>query len=162
VREHRRSQGQRLGDGGEGLAQAVATPFRLSIITPTAVRFDGDVEIVVAPGAAGDLGVLANHAPLLTTLRTGVVSAAARTGTQTESSRVRFAVDRGFLQALADKVIILTDFALAPDDINPEEARGDLRRAEEALARKRGADDAVERAAVAWARARLELVARPL
>jgi F-type H+-transporting ATPase subunit epsilon len=136
----------------------LATPFRLSIITPASVKFEGEVEIVVAPGAAGDLGVLASHAPLLTTLRTGVVSATAAAG----GSRLQFAVDRGFLQAVADKVIILTDVAVAPEEVNAEEARGDLRRAEEALAQKRGQDDAAERSAIAWARARLELVARPL
>jgi F-type H+-transporting ATPase subunit epsilon len=135
-------------------------PFRLSIITPAAVKFDGDVEIVVAPGAAGDLGVLANHAPLLTTLRTGIVSATA-TAPVSASSRVQFAVDRGFLSAVADKVIILTDVALAPQEINAEEARADLRRAEEGLAQKRGQEDVAERNAVAWARARLELTARP-
>jgi F-type H+-transporting ATPase subunit epsilon len=141
----------------------VAAPFRLSVITPTATKFDGDVEIVVAPGAAGDLGVLANHAPLLTTLRTGVVAATTAAGAQSSgSSRVQFAVNRGFLSALADKVIILTDVALAPDEINAEEARADVRRAEEGLAQKRGQDDQVERDAMAWARTRLELVARPM
>jgi F-type H+-transporting ATPase subunit epsilon len=135
-------------------------PFRLSIITPAAVKFEGEVSIVVAPGAAGDLGVLANHAPLLTTLRTGIVSAST-TASASGSSRVQFAVDRGFLSAVADKVIILTDVALAPQEINAEEARADLRRAEEGLAQKRGQDDGAERNAVAWARARVELTTRP-
>jgi F-type H+-transporting ATPase subunit epsilon len=135
-------------------------PFRLSIITPAAIKFDGDVEIVVAPGAAGDLGVLANHAPLLTTLRTGIVSASAL-ASASGSSRVQFAVDRGFLSAVADKVIILTDVALAREEINAEEARADLRRAEEGLAQKRGQDDGAERNAVAWARTRVELTTRP-
>jgi F-type H+-transporting ATPase subunit epsilon len=138
-------------------------PFRLSIITPAAVKFDGDVEIVVAPGAAGDLGVYINHAPLLTTLRTGVVSATATAPAQSSgSSRVQFAVDRGFLSAVADKVIILTDVALAPEEINAEEARADLRRAEEGLAQKRGQEDGAERNAIAWARTRLELTTRPV
>ena len=141
----------------------MATSTRLSIITPSAARFDGDVEIVVAPGAAGDLGALANHAPLLTTLRPGVVSAtaAASADQKTESGRIRFAVDSGFMQVLADKVIILTDAALRPEDVNVEEARADLRRAEEALAQKHGADDGAERHALAWAQARLDVTQRP-
>jgi F-type H+-transporting ATPase subunit epsilon len=138
------------------------SPFRLSIITPSALKFEGEVEIVVAPGAAGDLGVLANHAPLLTTLRTGVVSATRAGAPPDGSARLQFAVDRGFLQAVADKVIILTDVALAPNEVNEEEARGDLRRAEEALVGKRGQDDVAERRAIAWARARLALTARPV
>jgi F-type H+-transporting ATPase subunit epsilon len=139
-------------------------PFRLSIITPTATRFEGEVEIVVAPGAAGDLGIYVNHAPLLTTLRTGVVAATTTAGAaqSTGSNRVQFAVDRGFLSALADKVIILTDSALTGQEINAEEVRAEMRRAEEALAQKRGQDDEAERHAVAWARARLDLIARPV
>ncbi|HXW51528.1 MAG TPA: ATP synthase F1 subunit epsilon [Candidatus Acidoferrales bacterium] len=134
--------------------------FRLSLITPSAVRFEGEVEIVIAPGAAGDLGVLANHAPLLTTLRAGVVTAGS--SDPAASDRVRFAVDRGFLQAMADRAIILTDTALQPSEVNAEDAKADLRRAEEAFAQKHGLDDAEERAAVAWARAKLELIARPV
>jgi len=139
-------------------------PFRLSIINPSAIRFDGDVDIVVAPGAAGDLGVYVNHAPMLTTLRPGVVSANAVAGAdaKAEPRRVRFAVDSGFMQILADKVIILTDAALRPEDVNVEEARADLRRAEEALAQKRGADDRAERHALAWAQARLDVTQRPV
>lgn len=138
----------------------MATHFHLSLITPSAVKFEGEVEIVIAPGAAGDLGVLANHAPLLTTLRAGVVNAGS--SNPGASDRVRFAVDRGFLQATADRVIILTDLAQSPDEVNAEEARADLRRAEEALGQKHGHEDAEERAVVAWARARLELTARPV
>jgi F-type H+-transporting ATPase subunit epsilon len=138
----------------------VATRFRLSLITPSAVKFEGEVEILIVPGAAGDLGVLANHAPLLTTLRAGVVTAGSTN--PAASDRVRFAVDRGFLQATADRAIVLTDVAHGPDEVNAEEARAELRRAEEALAQKHGQDDADERAAVAWAKARLELIARPL
>lgn len=138
----------------------MASRFRLSIITPSAVKFEGDVEIVIAPGAAGDLGVLANHAPLLTTLRAGVVLAGSTN--PAASDRVRFAVDRGFLQATAERAIILTDVAQSPDEVNAEAARADLRRAEEARAQKHGQDDAEERAAIAWANARLELTARPV
>ena len=138
----------------------MATPFHLSVITPASIKFEGEVDIVVAPGASGDLGVLANHAPLLTTLRTGVVSAT-KSNAQETGSRIQFAVNRGFLEAAADKVIILTDIAVAPSEVHAEEVRCELRQAEEALAHKRGQDDVAERDAVAWARARLELVARP-
>jgi F-type H+-transporting ATPase subunit epsilon len=53
----------------------MAAVTRLTIVTPTAKKFEGDAELVIAPGAAGDLGALAHHAPLLTTLRVGVVKA---------------------------------------------------------------------------------------
>lgn len=141
----------------------MATLTRLAIVTPSAVKFEGDAEIVVAPGAAGDLGALAKHAPMLTTLRTGVVRATvadqggdAKAGTK----RVEFAVDRGFMQIIADKVIILTDVALSRDEVNVEEARVDLKRAEEQLLQKRGSDDSAQRQAIAWAQARLDVAHR--
>ncbi len=143
----------------------MANRTRLSIVTPSSIRFEGDVDIVVAPGAAGDLGVLANHAPLLTTLRTGVVSATAVNAdgdSKASAKRVQFAVDRGFMQVLADKVIILTDVAFSREEVNVEEAREELKRAEEALAQKRGGDDSGERRAVAWAQARLDVTSRPV
>ena len=126
-----------------------------TIVTPGAVKFEGDAEIVVAPGSAGDLGALAQHAPLLTTLRTGPVRATVAAG------RVEFAIDGGFMEVLPEKVIILTDVALTRDEIDVEQARADLKRAEEALAQKRGADDSAERRAIAWAHARLEVAHRP-
>ncbi len=147
----------------------MANLTRLSVVTPSALKFEGNAELVVAPGAAGDLGALANHAPMLTTLRTGVVSATVVSGAAGDetskaasSQRVQFAVDGGFMQILADRVVILTDLALSREEINVEAARADLKRAEEALAAKRGADDSQERRAVAWAHARLAITARPL
>ena len=143
----------------------MAALTRLSIVTPSAVTFEGDAELVVAPGAAGDLGALANHAPMLTTLRTGVVKAnVVGEGSDGKSAarRVEFAVEGGFMEILAERVIILTDLALSRDEVDVEAARADLKRAEEALAQKRGGDDAQERRAVAWAHARLEVSARPV
>jgi F-type H+-transporting ATPase subunit epsilon len=147
----------------------MAALTHLSIVTPSALRFEGDAELVVAPGAAGDLGALANHAPMLTTLRTGVVSATVvgeRPGGQGTAApapgRIQFAVNGGFMQILPDHVVILTDHALSRDEIDVEVARADLKRAEEALGLKRGADDTQERRDVAWAHARLAITARPL
>lgn len=142
----------------------MANLTHLSIITPGTVKFEGDAELVVAPGAAGDLGALANHAPMLTTLRTGVVSATVVKVASEKASteRLQFAVDGGFMQILADRVIILSDRALSREEVDVEEARADLKRAEEALTQKRGADDSQERRAVGWAQARLAITARPI
>ena len=134
----------------------------LSIVTPASVKFEGDAELVVAPGAAGDLGALANHAPMLTTLRTGVVSATVvKSGESKATERVLFAVDGGFMQILPDRVTILTDLALSRAEVDVDAARADLKRAEDALGQKRGADDSQERKEVAWAQARLAITARP-
>ncbi len=130
-------------------------PTHFSIITPASIEFEGDAELVIAPGAAGDLGVYVNHAPLLTTLRAGVVKANATAG------RVEFAVDGGFMQVLKDRVIVLTDTALSADEVDVEAARADLTRAEESLAQKKGDDEKADRQAKAWAQARLDVAHRP-
>ncbi|HME80489.1 MAG TPA: ATP synthase F1 subunit epsilon [Candidatus Eremiobacteraceae bacterium] len=122
----------------------------LLIVTPKSKKFEGEVELVIAPGAAGDLGALPNHAPLLTTLRIGLVKA----------GDVEFAVNGGFMEVLPDRVIVLTDMALAKDEVDVEAARAELKRAEEALAQKKGPDDSEERAALAWAHAKLEVAGR--
>jgi F-type H+-transporting ATPase subunit epsilon len=134
----------------------MASTVDFAVITPGEVKFQGKAEIVVAPGAAGDLGALPQHAPMLTTLRIGVLRA-----TVEGQTRLEFAVNAGFMQILPDKVIVLTDIALTKADIDADAARADLRRAEEQLAAKRGGDDKAERDAIAWANARLEVTHRP-
>lgn len=145
----------------------MAAITRLTIVTPTAKKFEGDAELVIAPGAAGDLGALAHHAPLLTTLRVGLVRAVltgdageAQTGAGVPG-RIEFAVDGGFMEVLPDRVIILTDAAVSRDEVDVEATRAEIKRAEEALVQKKGADDAMERHAVAWAQAKLEVTHRP-
>ena len=157
----------------------MAARTRLTIVTPTAKRFEGDADLVIAPGAAGDLGALPQHAPLLTTLRVGIVKAdvgpdvseavtvpsvigeTPATGAPSVR-RVEFAVDGGFMQVLPDRVIVLTDAAVSRDEVDVDAVRAEIQRAEEALAKKRGADDSMERFAVAWAHAKLEVTRRPV
>ena len=133
----------------------MAATLDLNIITPGAVTFDGTAEIVVAPGSAGDLAALPNHAPMLTTLRAGVLRATVADGAGTR--RVEYAVNGGFMQITPAKVIVLTDLALSAAEIDADAARREHKRAEEALSQKRGSDDRAERDAVAWALAQLEV-----
>jgi F-type H+-transporting ATPase subunit epsilon len=133
----------------------MATTLDLDIITPSAAKFQGKAEIVVAPGGAGDLAALPQHAPMLTTLRIGVLRAtvADENGTR----RLELAVNGGFMQITPSKVIVLTDVALAADEIDAGATELEQKRAEEALAQKRGSDDSAERRAVSWASAKLEV-----
>jgi len=142
----------------------MASTTRLSIVTPEGTKYEGDVEIVIAPGAAGDLAALPNHAPLLTTLRPGLVvakSAAAADRAELEAETgTRFAVDGGFMQVMPDRVIVLCVRAVAPNEVDVESARREHQRALEALAEKKGVDDAAERVAVAFSDAMLKLAGR--
>ena len=128
----------------------MASLVDFALVTPGAVKFEGRAEIVVMPGAAGDFGALPQHAPMLTTLRIGVLRA-----TVEGAGRIEYAVRGGFAQVLPDKVVVLTDVALAQADIDVDAARADLRRAEEDGASREGDGEEAQRDAIAWANARL-------
>jgi len=101
---------------------ANAVPFTL--ITPVAVAFDGEAELVIAVGTEGEVGILPSHAPYLTALRPGVLRANVRAGNATQ--RLELATSEGFLQALPGKITILADAALSRDQIDIEAARAEL------------------------------------
>lgn len=142
----------------------MASTTGFALITPREVKFEGKAEIVVAPGVAGDLAALPNHAPMLTTLRVGVLKATVAGGeaggAAVAGRRLEFAVDGGFLQIMPDKVIVLTDVALSASEIDADAARADLRRAEEQLSSAHVDDDTAQRHTISWANARLEVAHR--
>lgn len=121
-------------------------PFRL--ITPKAVVFDGQADLVIAVGTEGEIGIMPQHAPFLTALRPGVTRANVREGN--ESRRLEVATGEGFLQALPDKVTILTDDAFARGQIDIPQAREELAGAQEEQ-RAAGGDLA------AWRRAQAKI-----
>lgn len=86
-----------------------------------------DVDMVVAPGSEGVLGILPRHAPLLTMLRPGSLRVK-KGGTEQE-----MAVDGGFLKVNADRVLILADHAERADEIDAAAAEEARRQAEQAL-----------------------------
>jgi len=109
--------------------------LRLQVVTAERVTYDNDVDIVVAPGAAGELGILPMHAPLLTKLAIG--SLRARTG----QDEVVMALSGGFLEVYNDKVIVLAEAAERAEEIDV--ARAEAAR-ERALARLREARSPAE------------------
>lgn len=126
---------------------ANAVPFTL--ITPLAVKFDGEAELVIAVGTEGEVGILPSHAPFLTALRPGVLRANVREAGGT-TRRLQLACSEGFLQALPGKITILADAALTPDEVDLEQARTDLNAAQEEQ-RAAGGDQ------VAWRRAQAKI-----
>jgi F-type H+-transporting ATPase subunit epsilon len=81
--------------------------LRVSVISPERVLFEGDVDSVVAPAFDGEVGILPQHAAMMTLLGTGEL----RLGTG--GSAGRFQVDGGFLQVLNDEVRVVTEHATA-------------------------------------------------
>ncbi len=131
-------------------------PFRL--ITPLAVAFEGDAELVIAVGTEGEEGILPSHAPFLTALRPGILRAnVSQNGGQTK--RLEFATSEGFLQALPDRVTVLVDAALQREAIDATVARNDLTAATERQAQlaPQTAEYAREQATIDFANARLRL-----
>jgi F-type H+-transporting ATPase subunit epsilon len=102
--------------------------IRLEIITAERVVYSEDVDIVVAPGIEGQLGILPHHAPLMTMLQPGELMV--RKNNQEE---LMF-VSGGFLEVRGDKVVILADVAERADEIDVARAEAAKRRAEERIA----------------------------
>jgi len=103
-------------------------PLRVQIVTAEReVLAEDAVDMVVAPGAEGVVGILPRHAPLLTTLLPGLVRIK-RGGTEQAMS-----VSGGFLQVARDKVLILADTAEREDEVDAARAEAARRRAHETL-----------------------------
>lgn len=124
--------------------------LRLEIVTGERLVYADDVDVVVAPGTAGELAILPNHAPLLTTLKPGELRM--RKGGQEE----HLAVTGGFLEVLGNKVMVLADAAEYAEEIDEERAQEAVRRAQERVGR-READQDLERALHALQRAQVRL-----
>jgi F-type H+-transporting ATPase subunit epsilon len=119
-----------------------------TLITPRSVVFEGDAELVIAVGTEGEVGILPQHAPFLTALRPGVLRANVRDGSGI--MRLELATGEGFLQALPDRITVLTDAALDADEIDVGSTREELAAATEEQ-RDAGSDLA------AWKRAQSKI-----
>jgi F-type H+-transporting ATPase subunit epsilon len=106
--------------------------FDVSLVTPEGPAFEGEAEMIVVPGAAGDIGVLARHAPLIATLRAG----STRVYTNYDAGDVQeFATGPGFFQVQFDRAIALVDDAIRATEIDDDRARRQLDEAQAELER---------------------------
>jgi F-type H+-transporting ATPase subunit epsilon len=131
-------------------------PLQLEIVTPERLAYADTVDAVVLPGSQGELGVLPNHAPLITTL--GVGELRIRKGGSEES----FAIVGGFLQVRPDKLVVMAETADMASEIDLERAQEARREAERALETgfHEGADLASARAALQQALLRIRVAER--
>jgi F-type H+-transporting ATPase subunit epsilon len=112
--------------------------FSVSVVTPEGAAFEGDAEMVIVPGAAGEIGVLARHAPLVALLKAGATRVHLGDGQVEE-----FATGYGFFQVLEDRAIALVDDAVKADDIDDTRVQQRLDEAQAELERvDRGESDA--------------------
>ena len=117
------------------------TPYPVELITPEGPAYSADAQRLIAPGAAGQLGVLANHAPLISLVTAGEVRI-----TDEQGEVHRFAVDDGFLHVRKNHALVLVGEAMAAEQIDAGEAARRLDEAEAALARAEGGDGDVHAA----------------
>lgn len=103
-------------------------PIRCEIVSQDRKVFEGDVDIVVLPGADGEMGILPHHAPLLTTLKFGVIKVRAKNREQV------FTVAGGVAEVQPEIVTVLADAAENVAEIDSARAETARQRAEEALA----------------------------
>jgi F-type H+-transporting ATPase subunit epsilon len=102
-------------------------PLKLDIVTVERQVYSQDVDMVIAPGIEGQLGILPRHAPLLAALTYGELRV--KRGAEEES----FAIGGGFMEVQPDRVIVLADTAERAEEIDLERAEAARRRAEERL-----------------------------
>lgn len=82
----------------------MASTYPLKIVSPDSIVFEADVEALTAPGIEGSLGILAHHAPLLTTLASGKIKVR-----ETPQIKHQFQVDGGILEVSNNGAVILAD-----------------------------------------------------
>ncbi len=115
-------------------------PLRLDIVTIERLAFSGDVDMVIAPGIEGELGILPRHAALITALGPGELRF--KQGTEEQS----YAIGGGYLEVLNDQVTVLADSAEHAAEIDVARAEAARVRAERLL--DRGPADPVDRSMI--------------
>lgn len=104
-------------------------PIRCEIVSQDRKVFEGDVDIVVLPGSDGEMGILPHHAPLLTTLKFGIIKVRAAGHEEV------FTVAGGVAEIQPDLVTVLADAAENVEEIDVSRAESARKRAEEMLAK---------------------------
>ena len=113
----------------------MSSTLRLEIITPVAKVFSEDVEMVTLPGVEGEMGILPQHVPLMTQMVPGEMVVR-------KNGQDRFlAVGEGFVEITGDHVAILTDLAIAAENINEAMAEEARQRAQARLREKLSAEE---------------------
>lgn len=102
--------------------------IRLEVVTPSGAKVDEDVDIVNAPGYGGDFGVLANHAPFLSTIKIGTLTY------ENGNKRESLMVSGGFCEVSNNKITFLVESAEVGSEIDVERAMRAKERAEKRLA----------------------------
>ncbi|HEY6150322.1 MAG TPA: ATP synthase F1 subunit epsilon [Gaiellaceae bacterium] len=114
--------------------------FSVSLVTPEGAAFEGEIEMLVVPGADGEIGVLARHAPLIALLKAGSTRVYKDRATE---DVLEFATGPGFFKVEQDRALALVDDAVEARNIDDARARKQLEEAQAELEQvERGESDA--------------------
>jgi F-type H+-transporting ATPase subunit epsilon len=117
----------------------MAQQIRLEVVTPTGAIVNDDVDIVNAPGYGGDFGVLANHAPFLSTVKIGLLTY------EKERKRESLMISGGFCEVSNNKITFLVESAEYGRQIDVDRAMKAKERAEKRLAQAAQHDESLNR-----------------
>lgn len=115
----------------------MAQQIALEVVTPNGAVVNEDVDIVNAPGYGGDFGVLANHAPFLSTIKIGILSY------ETGKKRENLMISGGFCEVSNNKITFLVESAEFGKQIDVDRAMKAKERAEKRLAQAASSDDSI-------------------
>jgi len=102
-------------------------PMRCEIVSQDRLVFEGEADMVIVPGVSGEMGILPNHAPLLSTLKIGILKV------RYQGKEEFFTVAGGVVEVQPDVVTVLADAAENVEEINIARAEDARKRAEELL-----------------------------
>ncbi len=112
--------------------------LNLEIVTPEKKVLTETVDVVTVPTASGEVGILQNHAPLISALKPGILSYSKGGATE------RLVIAGGFLEVSADNVSVLADTAERADEIDVEAAKAERESVERELSAWKGTEEELE------------------
>jgi F-type H+-transporting ATPase subunit epsilon len=116
--------------------------FEVSLVTPDGAAFEGEVEMLIVPGDAGEIGVLARHAPLVAMLKAGSTRIYRDRASE---DIVEFATGPGFFKVEQDRALALVDDAIEAREIDPARAQEQLETARAELERVESGESDADR-----------------
>lgn len=114
----------------------MAEPYKFELVSPERLLVSEDVEYVIIPGTEGEMTVMAQHAPVMTTVKPGVVTVKSMSGAEE-----RYVVFGGFADILPDKCTLLAESATAVKDIDRDDLSRRIQEAREDVADARDDDE---------------------
>ena len=121
------------------MSETSTKTFDLSVVTPEGAAFEGEANMIIVPGAAGEIGVLARHAPLVAMLKAG------ETRVKVGDEWTAYATGPGYFQIQRDRAIVLVDDAVRAEEIDVELAQRQADEARTLLERADAGEEGIDR-----------------